>query len=79
METDTISHIITPLIMLKSEILSKTHKWIVTDYLKPFVPIWNHFCDHWINLLLRKTDKLDKFRHFSSFRLHLENSLPTTT
>ena len=33
---------------------------------------------HKINLLLRNSDKLDNFM-FSTFRLHVENSMPSST
>ena len=65
--------------IFKCQFLSKTRKSIVTHYLGPFIPIWNHFCDHKIKLLWKNGDKFDKFRPFSSFNLHVENTVPSST
>ena len=74
----TFSYRDTPFFIFKSGFLAKNHKYIRTNYLRPFISIWNHYCDHMMNLLLTNTDNLGEINICSTFNFHVQYSLPSS-
>jgi len=68
----------TPFFIFKSGFLPKIHKYIRTNYLRPFISIWNLYCDHMMNSLLTNTDNLGEINICSTFNFHVQYSLPSS-
>jgi len=71
-KTAKFSYTDTPFLIFKSGFLPIIHKYIKNNYLRPFITIWNHYCDHMMNSMLTNTDNLGEINICSTFNFHVQ-------